>query len=256
MNRHKKIPASITLMIFVVTLGLGKVSAAENPPPELKNLLMQIDTDANQENIKGVMQYYSPSFTSGDGLNRKTLEKSLTAFWKRYPRLHYSTELESWKSQGNSFVAETVTKITGLPSPSNNNMALSTTITSRQRVTRAKIVTQSILSELTQLTSGRKPPQVTIQLPKQVKVGQKFSFDAIVKEPIGDDYLLGAALQEPIEPDKYLNPTTVDLEVLTSGGLFKEGQAPLTPGSQWISAVILRGDGVTMITQRLQVVRK
>ncbi len=48
----------------------------------------------------------------------------------------------------------------------------------------------------------------------------------------------------------------MDLQLLTSGGVFKEGQAPSLPGSQWISAVILRGNGMTMVTQRLQVVNK
>ncbi|MDY7021874.1 MAG: nuclear transport factor 2 family protein, partial [Cyanobacteriota bacterium] len=32
------------------------------------------------------------------------------------------------------------------------------------------------------------------------------------------------------------------------------GRAPTTPGNQWISAVLVRGNGVTMITQRVQVV--
>ena len=47
----------------------------------------------------------------------------------------------------------------------------------------------------------------------------------------------------------------MDLELLTSGGLFKVGRAPSTPGNQWISAVISRSDGMTMMTQRLQVVK-
>lgn len=62
-------------------------------------------------------------------------------------------------------------------------------------------------------------------------------------------------MEEPVQADKYLNPTPVDLELLSSGGLFKVGRAPSTPGSQWLSAVIMRGDGMTMVTQRVQVVK-
>jgi hypothetical protein len=112
------------------------------------------------------------------------------------------------------------------------------------------------LSERTQLTSGSKPPQIDFKLPEQVQVGQKYNFDAIVQEPLGDDFLLGTALEEAIKPDNFLNPTSVDLQLLTSGGLFKTAQAPSTPGSRWVSAVILRGNGMTMVTQRLQVVKK
>jgi hypothetical protein len=218
--------------------------------------LTKIDAAASQQNIKSVLEFYSPSFIHGDGLNRQTLEKSLVSFWQRYPNLKYSTKLLSAKSEGNAIIAETETQITGLPSGNSNNLALNATIKSRQRVVDGKIARQDILAERTQLTSGTKPPQIDIKLPQQVKVGQKYNFDAIVKEPLGEDFLLGTALEEPIQADKYLNPTSVDLELLTAGGLFKVGQAPSLPGSQWVSAVILRGNGMTMVTQRLEVVKK
>jgi ketosteroid isomerase-like protein len=268
LKRQQRFPASIWLILFLVSFGLAnscqraqarvpiQISASQNAPAELQTLLKQIDAAANQGDVKGVMQFYSPNFTHGDGLNRQTYEKALIGLWQRYPKLRYSTQLESWKTEGNTIIAETVTNITGLPSASAGNMALNATIKSRQRITGAKIVRQDVLSERTLLTSGNKPPQVDIKLPQQVKVGQQYSFDAIVQEPLGDDFLLGTALEEPIQADKYLNPTPVNLELLTSGGLFKVGRAPSNPGSQWISAVILRNNGMTMITQRLRVVKK
>jgi hypothetical protein len=184
------------------------------------------------------------------------MEQALTGLWKRYPKLRYTTKLESWKSEGNTIIADTVTTISGLSASGNNNLTLNSTIKSRQKVTGAKIVQQDILSERTQLTSGSKPPQVEIKLPQQVKVGEKYSFDAIVKEPLGEDFLLGTAIEEPIQANKLLNPTIANLEFLNSGGLFKIGRAPSTPGPQWISAVIRRGEDMTIITQRLQVVKK
>ncbi|MBD2664291.1 hypothetical protein B6N60_01163 [Richelia sinica FACHB-800] len=261
-KRNRKFSPSISLLTFLLTLGftsVGQVVQANTPdkaPPELTTLLSQIDTAASQGDVQRVMQFYSPNFTHGDGLNRQSLEQSLTALWKRYPQLRYNTRIQSWKSEGKSIVAETVTTITGVPTANSNNIALNSTIKSRQRFTDAKIVQQDILSERTQLTSGSKPPQVEIKLPQQVRVGQQYSFDAIVQEPLGEDFLLGSAIQESVQPNKFLNPTTVNLELLSSGGLFKVGRAPSTPGNQWISAVIVRGGGVTMITQRLQVVKR
>jgi len=231
-------------------------NASQNAPAELQNLLTQIDTAATQGNVKGVVQFYSPNFTQGDGLTRLTLEQGLTSLWKRYPQLKYSTQLQSWQSEGNAIIANTVTTITGLPSANDGHLAFNSTITSRQRIVGGKIVRQDIESERTQLTSGPKPPRVEIKLPQQVKVGESFDFDAIIQEPLGEENILGAALEEPIQPNKYLNPTPVDLELLTSGGLFKVGRAPATPGGQWLSAVIMRGDGMIMITQRMQVVNK
>jgi hypothetical protein len=239
---------------LVQTRKLAQSNTGQNVPAELKNLLTQIDAAANRGDVKGVMQFYSPNFTHGDGLTRQNMEKALTGLWQRYPQLKYSTELQSWKPEGNAIIAETVTNIT--TSSKSGNLVLNSTIKSRHRIAGAKVVRQEILSERTQLTSGSKPPQIDIKLPQQIKVGQQYNFDVIVQEPLGDDYLLGAALEETIQPSKYLNPTPVELELLSSGGLFKVGQAPSTPGNQWVSAVIMRGDGMTMVTQRVQVVQK
>jgi hypothetical protein len=270
-KRQLRFPVNIWLVSFLLTLGLTsgwqrtqattpqqlvQADTAQNAPADLKNLLTQVDAAASRGDVKGVLQFYSPNFTQGDGLNLQTLEKSLISLWQRYPKLQYSTKLLSSQSEGNGMIAETETKITGLPSGNKNNLTLNATIKSRQRIESGKIVRQDILAERTLLTSGNKPPQIEIKLPQQVQVGQKYNFDAIVQEPLGDDFLLGTALEESVQPDKFLNPTPVDLELLTSGGLFKTGQAPSTPGSQWVSAVILRGNGMTMVTQRLQVVNK
>jgi hypothetical protein len=266
MNRHKtthktSFTTSISLVAFLLTLNFGsngqiaQGATPETAPATLKNLLTQVDTASSRGDVNAVMQYYSPNFTHGDGLNRQTMQQALRSFWQRYPQLRYNTQLKSWQSQGNTIIAETVTTITGLPSANSNNLALQATITSRQRIAGTKILSQEILSERTQLTSGQEPPQVEINLPQQVKVGEKYNFDAIVQQPLGDDFLLGSAMEETITPSKYLKPTSVDLELLNAGGLFKTGRAPKTPGSQWISAIILRNGGMTMITQRLRVVR-
>jgi hypothetical protein len=95
---------------------------------------------------------------------------------------------------------------------------------------------------------------VKLNLPEQVTTGQSFSFDAIVQEPQGNDLLLGPAVEEPVKFNGLIKPTTLDLELLSAGGIFKMGRAPATATNRWISAVLVRQDGMTMITQRLRVV--
>ena len=256
MKHNKSLPFGISLISLLLTIGLPIAEAKpQNSPAEVTKLLTQIDQAANAGNIPGVMQFYSNNFAHGDGLNRKSMEQALKALWKRYPKLQYSTKLESWKTEGNSIIAETTTNITGLPTTP-NSPKLQATIKSRQRISGTKIIRQDIISERTQLTLGSKPPQVEIKLPQQVKVGDKYTFDAIVQEPVGEDMLLGAALEEPVKATTLLNPTMANLTFLNAGGLFKVGRAPSSPGTQWISAVIRRGENMTIITQRLNVVKK
>ncbi|MEM1391843.1 MAG: nuclear transport factor 2 family protein [Cyanobacteria bacterium P01_D01_bin.116] len=273
--RKSRVASSRWAILFILTLGLSTswkpaeanvpqntslrarlllAQSSRNAPASLRTLLTQIDGAANRRDVNGVMNFYSPRFVHGDGLNRSSMEQALTSLWKRYPALRYSTKLESWKTQGNSIIADTVTNIVGLPSANKNKLGMNAIIKSRQRIVNGKIIRQDILSEKTQLSSGINPPKVNINLPDKLKAGQRYYFDAIVDEPLGDDFLLGAALDETVKPGKYLRPTPVNLKLLSAGGIFKVGRAPTTPGNQWISAVLVRGNGMTMITQRVQVV--
>ncbi len=232
---------------------VGAVPSDVAPAP-LKATIAAIDKAANSHNVQSVLEFYSPNFTQSDGLTRQTLEQALTQLWKRYPNLTYQTELKSWKAEGNGFTAETVTHVTGAQKVGDRELKIDSTLQARQQFENAKIVRQDILAERSQITSGTNPPTVKLNLPEQVNAGQSFNFDAIVQEPLGNDLLLGAAIEEPVKADGFINPTTVDLELLPAGGIFKVGRAPLTGDNRWISAVLVRQDGLTMITQRLRVV--
>ena len=245
---------------FLLTLGLSagwttaNAATPDTAPPELKNTLAQIDAAANSRNVQAVMQFYGANFSNSDGLNREAMEKTLTQLWQRYPQLKYRTELKSWQNQGNGIVAETVTNITGTQPVDGRTWGFNATILSKQRLENQKIVNQELLSEKTQLTSGEKPPSVDFKLPEQVRTGQEFNFDVVVKEPLKDNLLVGTALLEPISPNNYLNSPKIQLEPLNAGGIFKVGRAPNNPGKYWISAVLVRSDGITIVSQRLPVI--
>lgn len=230
-----------------------RAASPENAPSQLKNTLAQIDKAANRRDLKTVMQFFGTNFTNTDGLNRLSLEKALTQLWQRYPKLNYRTELQSWEQQGKGIVAQTVTYINGTQSLNGKNIKLESTLRSRQRFEGTKIIQQEILAERSQLTTGAKPPTVEMTLPEQVRPGEQYIFDAVVKEPLGNDLLLGTALEEAVQAELLLNPKPLDLDVLPSGGIFRTGKAPQQKGNYWVSAVLIRADGMTLITQRLQV---
>ena len=224
-------------------------------PPELLETLNAIDTAATQGDLATVMSFYSSTFRNSDGFDYATLEQALTELWKRYPNLTYQTQLNSWEADGAAIVAETTTTITGDYSTSERGRTFTATITSRQRFENLQITEQEILAEQSELAEGRNPPTVEVILPEQVAIGQSFGFDAIVQEPLGDRLLLGAALEEQTDASSYFEDVPVTLELLSSGGLFKMGRAPAVPDSHWISAILIRDDGITTVTQRIRIVR-
>jgi hypothetical protein len=249
---------SVVLFTLGLTGGWAGNAQAESPataPPQLKDALTQIDAAANRHDSSSLMQFYGANFKNSDGLTREGMQQALTQLWQRYPQLTYRTELRDWKAERNGIVAETVTTITGTQSAEGMPTKLESTMRSRQRFENQKIVQQDILAERTQITSGDKPPTVQVNLPTQVRVGQPYNFDVIVQEPLGDDLLLGTALEEQIKPERYTKPTDLKLELLPAGGVFKLGKAPAKEDSRWLSAVLIRGGGMVMITQRLQVIK-
>ena len=179
--------------------------------------------------------------------------EALSQTWERYPQLTYTTELKSWERVGQELVAETITQIEGTETEVDQPRQIKSTIRSRQYFQDQKLVRQEILAEQTQITSGSNPPQVIVNLPEKVRVGDQFDFDIIVQEPLNRDILLGTAIEEKASSDRYSDPTTLELDLLPGGGIFKVVKAPLSPDNLWLSAILVRGDGSILITQRVRV---
>lgn len=253
----KSLSWSISLLLgFGLALSLETVTRAESPesaPAELKNAIAQMEAAANQRNLEQLMQFYSPEFTNSDGLTYETLNQALSQLWERYGTLQYTTELQSWEKSGDELVTETLTRMKGTSNEGGREMQLDATIKSRQYFQGQKLVRQEILTERTDITAGTNPPQVDVILPEKVSVGEEFDFDVIVKEPLGDGLLVGTAIEEKVEADRYLNPGALELEVLQAGGIFKRAKAPENPENHWLSAILIRGDGIILVTQRLRV---
>ena len=239
----------------VTDLALGETAATA--PEELTEVISGIEAAANERDIDALVEYYSSNFKNADGLTVDALATALEKMWQDYPDLKYTTKIESWSESGNELVAETVTNIRGVQ----NNTAgrqkrLKSTIKSRQYFQDQKLVRQEILSEQSQVTSGANPPKVQVVAPDRVTTGEKYNFDLIVDEPLKDRVLLGAVKEEKTASNLYLNATSLELEPLPAGGIYKVATAPASPANNWLSAILVRGDGMTMITHRVNIEAK
>ncbi|MFK8185687.1 MAG: nuclear transport factor 2 family protein [Phormidesmis sp.] len=236
-------------------MGQKSATAAspETAPAELVNALEQIETAASEGNADAVMQNYSPEFTNDDGFTYETLPPALETLWAQYSNLNYRVEIQSWEPTSDGYTAETVTYISGTQITDGQPTQLESVIRSEQTFVGGKVVAQRTLSERNQLTSGDTPPTVSVILPEQVDSGESYDFDAIVLEPLGNRYLLGAAIEEGATATDFFTGRPVELELLAAGGLFKIGEAPTSADSRWVSALLVREDGLTVVTRRLRV---
>ena len=225
----------------------------DNVPEELAEIIEEMQEAANEQDIDEVMEYYSPDFTNEDGLTADYVETALEKMWSDYPQLTYETTIDSWEEQGDELVAETTTQITGSRDDGGRMIRLESELKSRQYFSDRQLVRQEILAEQTKISTGDNPPEVKVNLPETVKVGEQYNFDTIVTEPLEGGVLLGAALEERTGSDRYLAPSTLELEPLSSGGIYKVVTAPRLEDNHWLSSIIVRGDGITMVTQRVRI---
>jgi hypothetical protein len=230
----------------------AQAAPPETAPTALVNALEQIESASNEQDIEGVMAFYADGFMNTDGFGYDMLKATLPQLWERYDSLSYRVELQSWEEVNDGYVAETVTYIDGMQTTP-RRLTLESVIHSRQEFTGNKIISQEILSERNQLTSGSTSPEVIVILPERVEPGDSYGFDAIVQEPLGERYLLGAALDEGTTEEDFFTPRPLDLELLSAGGLFKLGDAPGSTDHLWVSGLLIRDDGLIVITRRLRV---
>lgn len=243
-------------LLLSLTLLTPKPSAAADPktlPPELQTAIAQVNQAANQRDLNQLGQWYSPDFMTEDGLNRQTFFQSLQGFWQQYPQVSYTTEVMGWEQKGDQIQVDTVTKMNGSGQPVAGKVTLSGSLRSRQFWQNQKLVRQEILGEDLTLSSGTNPPAVRVQVPDRVKAGNTFNFDVIVLQPMGDDVLLGGVREDRVSPSFYLKPAEIPVQPLTAGGIFKRVSTSRLPEQRWLSAMIVRDGGITVVSRRVRI---
>ncbi|MGK7933149.1 MAG: nuclear transport factor 2 family protein [Microcystaceae cyanobacterium] len=248
------------LVSFVLGLGLSlslsphlKAASPKEAPTELTNLIENIEAAANRQDVEQVLQFYSPDFTTTDGLTYETLKEALSQLWERYPDLQYKTRLQSWTRENDQWVVETITDIQGTGEYESREMKLDATLRSRQYYQNGKLIRQEILQERSDVTSGMQPPSVRVNIPETVKVGDSFDFDVILSDPLDDNLLAGTAIEEIVTPEQYLTPHDFELQLLQAGGIFKRATSPDSPEHYWLSGILIQPEGLRLVTRRVRI---
>ncbi|MBL1209576.1 nuclear transport factor 2 family protein [Geminocystis sp. GBBB08] len=238
---------------FVLSKDHHVFAQSNNIPKELLEVVTKIDLAANNQDLKLIEQNISPKFTTEDGLNYENFTSSLKNLWSKYKDLKYTTKIESWKQNQDQLVATTITNIQGSYDINGKKFTLNSEIKSEQYFLNNQLIKQKILTEKNEVTSGEKPPIATVNLPQKARPGQEFDFDVILQDPIGSYSVLGGVLENKIDSSLYLKPSTLELDTLSAGGIFKRVKLPMTPEDHWYSVILINTDGMRMITQRVNV---
>jgi hypothetical protein len=106
------------------------------------------------------------------------------------------------------------------------------------------------------LTSGKEPPQVSLKVPNQVAPGRTYMVEAVLDKSLRDSPALGGINQTPLTVSAIPKVGSVNLSLLSSGGIFASNKAPKSAQDQAVSLGFVNTTGTTFITQRVKVTAK
>jgi hypothetical protein len=227
-------------------------AATSQPPADVAGLISKIDQAANSRQLPALLENFAANYTV-DGMSRSQWQQQVTGLWKSFPSLRYSTTIQSWKQNATGISIDITTQIEGVGTDEGKQSKLLAKIQARQYIVNGKVSQQQILNEQVVSSVGAKPPTVDMVVPDKLRPSEDYNIDVIVQEPLNDDVMMGALSEQPVSSSSYGKSTPYKLELLSTGGLFKNAKAPSKAGDYWLSAVFVRPDGITTITRRIYV---
>ncbi|HIK36660.1 MAG: nuclear transport factor 2 family protein [Geminocystis sp.] len=245
----------LSFLVSLLLFSAAPVRAQDNTkiPPHLSKLVSLIDEAANERNIEKIKGLLSPQFAGQDGLNRDLFLQALANLWQKYPGMQYRTTIKNFTEKEGKYVVETVTNIDGKYEEEGREFKIKSEITSRQYFENGLFAKQEILKEKTEITSGNNPPQIVVRLPERVRPGQEFDFDVILQEPLAGDIVLAGVSESIVSPSLHLQPPSIELNSISSGGIFKRVNIPTPSSDHLYSAILIRDGGIRIISLRLKV---
>jgi len=116
-----------------------------------------------------------------------------------------------------------------------------------------KIKSFKVINEESILNSIYSPLVVKIISPDKVSTGERYEMNLIIEEPLDNSLVASGMIVLKNNENIHISNNQFGIKLNQSGGLFKYIQAPLKPGFQTISAIIIHPKGIYSITKKIKV---
>ena len=116
-----------------------------------------------------------------------------------------------------------------------------------------KIKSFKVINEESILNSIDSPLVVKIISPDKVSTGERYEMNLIIEQPLDNSLVASGMIVLKNNENIHISNNQFGIKLNQSGGLFKYIQAPLKPGFQTISAIIIHPKGIYSITKKIKV---
>ena len=116
-----------------------------------------------------------------------------------------------------------------------------------------RIKSYQVINEETILNSQNSPLLIKIVSPDKVLTGEKYEMNFIIEKPLDNSLIASGMIVIENNKSNKISNNLFGIKPNQSGGLFKYIQAPLEPGFQTVSAIIMHPEGIYLITKKIKV---
>ena len=191
-----------------------------------------------------------------DLLKNIFLQKSLKKFNKNYQAFSEKYKDTKWSIQpisNNQNKTLLAIKIISIREINDQIYNLSTKQKVMIETYKDKIKRYKVINEESILKSQNSPLVVKIISPDNVLTGEKYEVNLIIEKPIDNSFTASGMMILKNENNMNISNKIYGIRLNQSGGLFRYVQAPLSPGTQTISAIITHPKGIYSITKKIKV---
>ena len=184
------------------------------------------------------------------------LQKSLKQFNKQYLDYTKNYKDSEWSINTiSNHQGETLldVKITSTREINKQIYNLSSKQTVKIETFKNKIKSYQIINQESILNSQNSPLVIKIISPNEVLTGERYEINLIIEKPLDNSLIAGGMIVIKNNEKTNISNDQFGIKPNESGGLFKYIQAPLKPGSQTISAIIVHPKGIYSITKKIKV---
>ena len=194
--------------------------------------------------------------TKSDSLKELFLHNSVPKFKKQYLDFRKNYTDAKWSIKQISHGSDQSfldVKITSTREIRGEIYNLNSKQTIKVEMFKNKIKSFKVINEESILNSIFSPLVVKIISPDKVSTGERYEMNLIIEEPLDNSLVASGMIVLENNENIHISNNQFGIKLNQSGGLFKYIQAPLKPGFQTISAIIIHPKGIYSITKKIKV---